>query len=151
MRLVIAAVSRIRPGPERDIYEYYAGRLTWKLSVVEIDSRRVNSDQRRSYEGDRLLAAIPDGAMVVALDETGQDINSAAFATRLADWRDRGIATVAFLIGGAEGLDNRVLDRADLVVAFGRQTWPHLLVRGMLAEQLYRAQQIIAGHPYHRA
>ena len=86
----------------------------------------------------------------VALDQTGRVLTSSEFAARMGAWRDRAVGDVAFLIGGASGLDSDVTEGADLVLSLGAMTWPHLLVRGMLAEQLYRAQQILAGHPYHR-
>ena len=101
-------------------------------------------------QGERLLGQVPVGAVVVALDETGKTLNSVAFAEKLKVWRDEGVRDVAFLIGGADGLDDAVRNRADLVMSFGAMTWPHLLVRGLLAEQIYRAQCILSGHPYHR-
>ena len=88
--------------------------------------------------------------MIVALDERGKDLSSRQLADRIAGWRDDGIRDIVFLIGGADGLDGRVRERADLLLSFGRVTWPHMLMRGMLAEQIYRAQCILAGHPYHR-
>ncbi len=97
-----------------------------------------------------LLDKVPDAAAVVALDERGKALSSRELAKRIGGWRDEGRGCIAFLIGGADGLDNTVRARADLTLSFGRLTWPHLLARGMLAEQIYRAQQIIAGHPYHR-
>jgi 23S rRNA (pseudouridine1915-N3)-methyltransferase len=101
-------------------------------------------------EAELILAALPPGARLVALDERGQGWSSRELAERIAAWRDQGTATLAFAIGGAEGLGRAVIDRADAVMSLGAMTWPHLLVRGMLLEQLYRAQQILAGHPYHR-
>ena len=86
----------------------------------------------------------------MALDERGRSLSSAAFADYLGRRRDEGVADLAFVIGGADGLAERVRSRADLVLSLGAPTWPHLLVRGLLAEQLYRAQSILAGHPYHR-
>lgn len=106
---------------------------------------------RRAREGEALLAALPDGGRVVALDERGRSEASEAFATRLGRWRDDGVRTVGFIIGGADGLDDAVRKKADLVLSFGAFTWPHMLVRAMLAEQIYRAQSILAGHPYHRS
>ena len=96
-----------------------------------------------------MLAAVPAGALMVALDERGEAWSSTELARRLAAWRDTG-ATIAFAIGGADGLDPAVIGRADAVLSLGAMTWPHFLARGMLLEQLYRAQQILAGHPYHR-
>lgn len=90
------------------------------------------------------------GARLIALDERGRPWTSRELADRLGQWRDQGTATSAFAIGGAEGLGRAVIERADAVLSLGAMTWPHLLVRGMLLEQLYRAQQILAGHPYHR-
>ena len=101
-------------------------------------------------EGELILAALPAGARFVALDQRGAAWTSRDFADRLASWRDSGTAALAFAIGGAEGLAAAVIDRADTVLSLGMMTWPHFLVRGMLLEQLYRAQQILAGHPYHR-
>ena len=101
-------------------------------------------------EAELILEALPPAATLVVLDERGAAWSSREFADRLAAWRDRGIPDLAFAIGGAEGLGAAVLDRATATLSLGPMTWPHLLVRGMLLEQLYRAQQILAGHPYHR-
>lgn len=151
MKLWVAAVGRARPGPARALFDEYAGRLTWPLTVREIEVRkRLDPDSQRRHEAALLLAAIPANAIVVGLDEHGVQLSSAAFASRLEKWRDTGVSDVAFLIGGADGHGDGVRERADLLLALGPMTWPHLLVRGLLAEQLYRAQQILAGHPYHR-
>jgi 23S rRNA (pseudouridine1915-N3)-methyltransferase len=104
----------------------------------------------QAREAELILAALPAGARLVALDERGEPWSSRDFAERLGQWRDRGVAALAFAIGGAEGLGRAVIEQADAVLSLGAMTWPHLLVRGMLLEQLYRAQQILAGHPYHR-
>jgi 23S rRNA (pseudouridine1915-N3)-methyltransferase len=101
-------------------------------------------------EAELILAALPAGALLVALDERGVSWSSRTFADRLAQWRDRGIGELCFAIGGADGLGAAVLDRAETILSLGQMTWPHFLARGLLLEQLYRAQQILAGHPYHR-
>lgn len=152
MRLLIAAIGRARQGPEAALIETYAARLTvWRLTVRELEVRkRLSGPERTAAEGALLRDAMPPGARVVALDERGRDLSSAGLAERLRGWQDDGVGDAAFLIGGADGLDEGIRARADLTLAFGRQTWPHLMVRAMLAEQLYRAQQIVAGHPYHR-
>ena len=151
MRVLILAVGRARAGPERALYEHYAARILWPLELQEIELRPPAAPARRkALEGERLLAAAPAGATLVALDAGGTALTSEAFAERLGRWRDGGVSDLAVLIGGAEGLDAAVLARAELRLSFGRVTWPHLLVRALLAEQLYRAQQILAGHPYHR-
>ena len=152
MRVVIAAVGRARAGPARDLFDHSVGRITWPITLREVEERRpLPPDRLRAREAELLLAALPDGARIVALDERGKALSSAEFAERVRRWRDDGVSDLAFVIGGAEGLDEGLRRRADLVLGLGRMTWPHLLVRALLAEQLYRAQQILAGHPYHRS
>jgi 23S rRNA (pseudouridine1915-N3)-methyltransferase len=151
MRVIIAAVGRLRDAPSQALFDAYIGRLNWSLSVREVELKRsMPPELARTEESRLLLAAIGDRAVIVALDEHGAQWTSAEFAGRIARWRDDGAAELAFAIGGADGHDPELLRRAAAIVAFGRMTWPHRLARVMLAEQLYRAQQIIAGHPYHR-
>ena len=114
------------------------------------EKKKLPPAQLRAREAELILAAVPPGAILVALDERGQSWSSRELAERLAAWRDRGIAALAFAVGGADGLGPAVIERADVVLSLGTMTWPHLLVRSLLLEQLYRAQQILAGHPYHR-
>lgn len=148
---MIAAVGKAKAGPERALYESYLGRLPWRVDLKEIEIKKdLAVDVRRAREGEALLAAIPEGARIIALDERGRTESSEAFATRLGRWRDDGARTVGFIIGGADGLDESVRKKAQFVLSFGALTWPHMLVRAMLAEQVYRAQSILAGHPYHR-
>lgn len=156
MRITIAAVGRGKGDPAQDLFERYAGRLTrgplGPLSLTEIHLRgNLPPDESRRREGARLLAVVPQDARLVALDERGEALDSAAFAARLGRWREQGVGAVAFLIGGAAGLDPALRARADAVLSLGPMTWPHLLVRALLAEQLYRAASILSGHPYHRA
>jgi 23S rRNA (pseudouridine1915-N3)-methyltransferase len=152
MRLHLLAIGRLRPGPHEALARYYAERITWPLSLREIEEKRpLPPAELVEREAALLLAAVPKGAALVALDARGKSLDSEEFAQRLARWRDGGTSDVAFIIGGAEGLAERILKEAQLVLSLGAMTWPHLLVRGMLLEQLYRAQQILAGHPYHRS
>ncbi|WGF90666.1 23S rRNA (pseudouridine(1915)-N(3))-methyltransferase RlmH [Marinivivus vitaminiproducens] len=151
MRLTVIAAGRARSGPFADLVQDYASRLAWPFQVVEIVSKRPEGPERQADEAERLLRAVPDGAVTVALDGRGRNLPSAALAERLQGWIDEGRRDVAFLIGGADGLTEPVRRRADLLLAFGAQTWPHMLVRVMLVEQIYRATTILAGHPYHRA
>ena len=109
-----------------------------------------DASRRKTIEAEALLAAVPEEALVVALDEHGKALTSAAFAQWLGERRDDGQRDVAFLIGGADGLDITVLDRAGLRLSLGRMTWPHLMARLLLVEQIYRAHTILTGHPYHR-
>jgi 23S rRNA (pseudouridine1915-N3)-methyltransferase len=149
-RVVILAVGRLKPGPERALYEHYAARLRPPPAVTEIPEARGSAAEVRRREGEALLAALPAGAVPVAMDLGGEAPSSEAFAALLERWGGTG-KPVAFVIGGAEGLDPAVLSRAAHRIALGPMTWPHFLVRGMLAEQLYRAQAIRQNHPYHRA
>ncbi len=152
MRITLAAVGRAKAGPARDLYELYAARLSWRLTLKEIDERRpLAPEALKASEGERLLAAVPKGARLITMDEAGRNLTSAAFAKLLGRWRDAGVQDLAIAIGGAEGLAETVRGRADLVLALGAMTWPHLLVRALVVEQLYRAQTILSGHPYHRA
>jgi 23S rRNA (pseudouridine1915-N3)-methyltransferase len=151
VRVTILTVGRDRTGPARQLFEDYRKRSSWPIELVEIAPQsRLPLERRRVAEGERLLAALPQAALAVALDEHGRQLDSRGFARRLGRWRDQGTAELAFLIGGADGLDPPLLERAAAVLAFGAMTWPHRLVRVLLAEQLYRAQAILAGHPYHR-
>jgi 23S rRNA (pseudouridine1915-N3)-methyltransferase len=151
MRLLLAAVGRARPGPELSLYDHYRRRLGWTLTLREVDDRRVlPAAQRMARESELLLADLPRDAVKVALDERGALLSSEAFALRLAAWRDAGRSPIAFLIGGADGHGDAVRDAADLILSLGPMTWPHMLARALLAEQLYRAERILAGHPYHR-
>ena len=152
MKLTIACIGRAGRGPERDLYDHYAGRIRWPLALRELEEKKkLPPAQLMRREGELLRAAVPAGAATVALDRRGKVVDSQAFADRLARWRDTSVSDIVFLIGGAEGHDEALLALADLVLSFGAMTWPHLLARAMLAEQIYRAQQLLAGHPYHRA
>ncbi|MEO9900230.1 23S rRNA (pseudouridine(1915)-N(3))-methyltransferase RlmH [Nisaea sp.] len=151
MKLTLAAVGKGRRDVHSDLFTHYKGRLSWPLELREVDIRRkLPPEQLQEEEAMQLLALVPDGAIAVALDERGKTLSSAEFSSRIGTWRDDGIRDIVFLIGGADGHHDRVRNRADLLFSLGRATWPHMLVRGMIAEQLYRAQQILAGHPYHR-
>ena len=120
-------------------------------AIVELEARqRLPAAALKEREAELILKALPSGIPLIALDEHGTPWSSRELAAQVARWRDRGCAELAFAIGGAEGLGAAVLEHAQVTVSMGPMTWPHLFVRGMLLEQLYRAQQILAGHPYHR-
>lgn len=140
----------MKAGPEAALYAHYAARLRPPPEVAEIPEARGAPAEIRRREGVALLAALPADALAVALDLGGEAPGSLRFAALLARWEETG-RPLCFLIGGAEGLDPAVTARADHRLSLGAMTWPHFLVRGMLAEQLYRAQAIRTNHPYHRA
>ena len=150
IRRTIIAVGRCRDKALAALWQDYAGRLRPPLALLEVEDKRRNAPDRKIREAELLLAAVPQGARIVALDARGQTLDSIGFAKKLVAWRDQGVGDIAFLIGGADGLDPAVTDKATFVLSLGPMTWPHLLVRVMLAEQLFRAESIAAGHPYHR-
>jgi 23S rRNA (pseudouridine1915-N3)-methyltransferase len=152
LKLTLACIGRAGRGPERDLYEHYADRIRWPLTLRELEEKKkLPPAELIRREGELLLGAVPDKAVLVALDRRGKVLDSEAFAKRLERWRDDGIPDVAFLVGGADGHGEPLLEKTPLILSFGAMTWPHLLARAMLAEQIYRAQQLLAGHPYHRA
>lgn len=151
MRITLVAVGRARSDATAALYRDFAERLRWPLRLKEVEDRRpLAVEARKQREGERLIAAVPKDARLVALDQGGQSLDSPAFAALLGRWQDQGLTDLAFVIGGADGLSPPVRERADLTLSLGAMTWPHLLVRVLLAEQLYRAQCILDGHPYHR-
>lgn len=152
MRLWLAAVGKVKPGPEKTLFDQYAKRLVPPLTLCEVEEKRpLPVPERKAQEAKLLLSAIPEKARIVALDERGTSLTSVALSERVGAWRDDGVADLAFLIGGADGHDPSVRDRADFILCLGTLTWPHMLVRVMIAEQLWRVQSILSGHPYHRS
>jgi len=145
----LIAIGRLRPGPELELFSRYNTRLRPPLSVIELPEGRGAPAEIRRRESEALVGALADGCFAVALDLGAPMLNSEGFAQRLRSWQESG-RPLAFLIGGAEGFTQAVLDRAQATVSLGLLTWPHMLVRVLLAEQLYRAQSIADGHPYHR-
>ncbi|WBO22939.1 23S rRNA (pseudouridine(1915)-N(3))-methyltransferase RlmH [Sphingomonas abietis] len=138
MLLHIVARGRIGRSPEADLVERYLKRVTWPTKVSELPD-----------VGGRVPDVAP-GTRLVVLDETGRDLPSRELAAILGRWRDDGVREVRFLLGAADGHEAQTRDKADLLLAFGKATWPHMMARAMLAEQLWRAASILAGHPYHR-
>ena len=160
MRVVIAAVGRLKQGPERELAERFrkraadAGRAVGITAVdmIEIRESRADQSERRMLEESIAIAnVIPDRAVIAILDERGTSLASAAFAEKLGNWRAASRPCAVFIIGGHDGVAASLRERGDLSLAFGTATWPHQLVRIMLLEQLYRAVTILSGHPYHRS
>ena len=146
----LLAVGRLKAGPEAALFAHYNARLRPPFAVVELPEAHGSAAEIRRREGTALLDAVPDGTLLVALDLGGATPTSEALALLAERW-EATARPLAFAIGGAEGLDPTVLARADHRLSLGRLTWPHFLVRGLLAEQWYRVQAIRTGHPYHRA
>ncbi len=160
MRIVVISVGRLKQGPERELAQRYVARfndISRKLGFHGLEIREIAESRARdaagriAEEAAAITAALPDKLVSVALDEDGENVDSAALAQHLGRWRDASVANNVFLIGGADGLSPELRRKARLSLAFGRATWPHQLVRVMLLEQIYRAATILAGHPYHRS
>ena len=160
MRVLIAAVGRLKSGPERDLAERYLKRAAQVgrslgltgFDIIEIRESRADSPARRMLEESiAIVNVIPERAVTVLMDARGESLPSASFAGRLQAWRTEDKPAVVFVIGGADGLAPALKDKSNLAMAFGAATWPHQMVRVMLLEQIYRAVTILSGHPYHRA
>ena len=155
MRVTICAVGRLRAGPEKDLIDDYLNRFDrtgralglGPARIVEVEDRKGGG---MAAEADLLRRAIPQGAVICTMDERGKVLSSPGFAQRLSRWRDNGRGDLAIVIGGADGIDPALRAEADFSLSFGAMVWPHMLVRVMLSEQLYRAATILAGGPYHR-
>jgi 23S rRNA (pseudouridine1915-N3)-methyltransferase len=159
MRITLFAVGRLKAGPEKDLASRYLDRFAKAgpavglelAKLVEVqESRASNADTRKREEAGVLEKALPEGAILVLLDERGKTLDSQAFSDAIGRYRDNGKRDMMLAIGGADGLDPELRARADLVLNLGTMTWPHQLVRILIAEQLYRAVTILSGHPYHR-
>jgi len=160
MRLVVAAVGRLKQGPERELAERYRKRAAdlgrqvglRDVEIVEVrESRASDADKRMIEESIAIATLVPERAATVVLDERGENLTSVELAKQLKRWRAENRPATVLVVGGADGLAPNLRDDADLRLAFGAATWPHQLVRIMLLEQIYRATTILAGHPYHRA
>lgn len=149
-RVEIIAVGRTSKGPMKELCEDYLKRLKWKTEIFEIESRQSDPKKIQEDEAVKIMAKLANEAFVIVLDERGNGIRSLDFAKTIENLQNNGNTFLQFVIGGADGLTENVRDRANMLLSFGQQTWPHMLVRIMLLEQVYRSQQILAGHPYHR-
>lgn len=147
----IIAIGRMRKAEQTNMLASYQKRIKPSTDIIEIDMKKVAPEALKQAEGEKLLSHVKQDAYVITLDEHGKDITSTDLAKLIGKLGHEGYANLQFIIGGADGLSKDVKNRANMSVAFGRQTWPHMLVRIMLVEQIYRAQQILSGHPYHRA
>lgn len=156
LRIHICAVGRLRSGPERDLLDDYLARFDKTGRALGLGPAKVHEVEDRKGGGMKaeaplLQGVIPKGALICTMDERGKVMSSPEFAKVLGQRRDSGVSDLAFVIGGADGIDPALRAQADLSLSFGQMVWPHMLVRVMLSEQLYRAASILSGSPYHRA
>ena len=152
MQFTLIAVGKMQRGPEHDLVQQYLKRLPWQSEIVEVDIKKqaANTEERKRLEAEKILNAVKPGATLIALDEHGKNLSSRQFAGKIDGWLSEGRNHLCCVIGGADGLSNEVLAQADMKLALGQLTWPHMMVRAMIVEQLYRAWAINSGHPYHR-
>ncbi len=151
MNIAIVAVGRMRAGPEKQLFDSYVSKTPWTVTTHEIEARgKGDAIAQAKQEADGILSVLPQSAKVICLDSRGKTLTSEKLAQRFGQWRDGGERDVAFVIGGADGLEARVIQKADLVLSFGAVTWPHMLMRVLVSEQIFRAHCILTGHPYHR-
>ena len=150
MKIDILAIGQLKKGPLFDALEEYQKRIGWSVNFIIHESKQRDERVKQREEHEKLLSSIENSAYVIALDEKGRSLPSSKFASKIKDLQNQGQSHIQFIIGGADGLSDEIRGRANLLLSFGSQTWPHMLARVMLLEQIYRCQQIIAGHPYHR-
>ncbi|MGB4106753.1 MAG: 23S rRNA (pseudouridine(1915)-N(3))-methyltransferase RlmH [Alphaproteobacteria bacterium] len=150
MKIDVIAAGRLRKGPLFELCQEYQKRTRWSVNVFEIESKYTEPAHIQGDEARKIQELLKDDAFVIVLDERGDGLRSLDFAKTLEKLQNNGENYIQFIIGGADGLTEDVRNRANLLLSFGQQTWPHMLARVMLLEQIYRAQQILAGHPYHR-
>ena len=153
MNILLISVGKWKKSPEKELFEHYASRLSWQLELKEIESKELSdTHKQKQQEAEKILKAAENfnAHHMIALDERGKTMGSRDFATLLGRWKDEGAPRLAIIIGGHAGLDESVRKKAHRTLSFGAMTWPHLLVRPLIAEQIYRSQCILSGHPYHR-
>jgi 23S rRNA (pseudouridine1915-N3)-methyltransferase len=160
VKLLLVAVGRLKAGPERELVARYAERCVAsgrKLGFTSFEMREIDEsrarrpEDRKAEEAQAILGLLPSPSKIICLDERGRALSSEDFAKKLGEWRDSGAGACALVIGGPDGLDPSLREKADLTLAFGAMTWPHQIVRALAAEQIFRAMTILSGHPYHRA
>ena len=152
MQITLAAIGKTKANsPTSQLFATYVKRLPWNIALKELEVKKpLPTEQLKAAEAKLLLDACAGANKIIALDETGKTLSSPELAGKIGDWQNEGTAKLAFIIGGSAGLDASIRAKADLTLSFGRLTWPHMLVRPMLAEQLYRAYTILTNHPYHK-
>ena len=150
MKIDILAIGALKKGPLYDTYHTYLKRLGWSVTLIELESKLRDDKARQKDEQEKILKHINPQAFVFTLDERGKSLPSSKFAEKIKDIQNGGQSHFQFILGGADGLTDVVREKSDFLLSFGVQTWPHMLARVMLLEQIYRAQQILSGHPYHR-
>lgn len=153
MKITIISIGKFENSPQKSVFETYLKRLKWKIELKELElknSKNLSSDELKKGEGELILKALKPSSKIIALDENGKQFKSRDFAKLISDFAVNGDSDLTFVIGGADGLSQEILKKSSLKISLSLMTFPHLMVRAILMEQLYRASTIIDGHPYHR-
>jgi len=150
LKIDLICISRLKKGAYADLIKTYEKRINWPLKIIELESKHNDPVKCQQDENEKILKHINKDAVLIACDEKGKSFPSIKFSQKLQNYSLDGMGHIQFVIGGADGLMGDVKKQSDLLLSFGVQTWPHALARVMLLEQIYRSQQILAGHPYHR-
>ncbi len=151
MKIILSCIGKMKKGPQAELLALYQQRLKMPFNIHEFEAKAsLPTLKRQEAEAKLLLTPFPEQTFLIALDERGKDFSSQRFANKLQDIQNQGHKALGFIIGGADGLHESVRQRVDLLMSLGRLTWPHMLVRALLTEQLYRAESILHNHPYHR-
>lgn len=150
LKIDIIAIGKLKKGPMFEMAQDYIKRTNWTLKTIELESKLTEAKAVKEDESRKISEHIDNRAFVIVMDEKGNGLRSLDFANTIQNLQNTGEQHLQFIIGGADGLTDDVRGRANLLLSFGQQTWPHMMVRVMLLEQIYRAQQILIGHPYHR-
>jgi 23S rRNA (pseudouridine1915-N3)-methyltransferase len=151
MNINILSIGKFKNNPQKEIFDIYIKRLPWNVVLKELEVKSaVTGEVLKQKEGELLLGSIPSSAKIILLDEKGKNFSSKEFADQMQNYQDNGQGNLAFIIGGASGVSEDVKKKASLILSLGKLTFPHMMVRSILAEQLYRAYSIINNHPYHR-
>jgi 23S rRNA (pseudouridine1915-N3)-methyltransferase len=151
MNIEIISIGKFRNSPQKEIFELYKKRCSWNIKLKELEVKSgSNPETIKEKEGDLILSSVPSSAKIILLDETGKNLSSKEFAGLIQNFRNNSVSNLAFIIGGADGTSIKVKQKADIILSLGKLTFPHMMVRSILSEQLYRAFSIINNHPYHR-
>lgn len=149
-KIDVIVVGKVKKGSWYDLIDDYVTRTKWALNVIEVESKFTDAKAQQAHEHRLILEKLDEDSFIIVMDERGDGLRSLDFAQTIQKIQSTGVDKITFLIGGAEGFTDEIRNKANMMLSFGQQTWPHVMVRVMLLEQIYRAQQIIAGHPYHR-
>ncbi|MCK5384557.1 MAG: 23S rRNA (pseudouridine(1915)-N(3))-methyltransferase RlmH [Alphaproteobacteria bacterium] len=149
-KIDIICIANIKNNAFADLIEMYQKRIHWPVNIIALESKNKDSRKSQEEENQKILKHLDNQAVIIVMDERGKSLPSLEFSKKMQDFAHEGSNHIQFVVGGADGLLGEIQQRADILLSFGKQTWPHALARVMLLEQIYRTQQILAGHPYHR-